>query len=69
MDCVKGLAYVLWESMAERISEIGEDYKSASLLMYRQLEECSKELREIQENAYILHKNNSQEGKRKNGNV
>ena len=47
-DCVKGLAYVLWESMAEGANEVNEDHTNASYLLYTQLEECVKNLRNVQ---------------------
>ncbi len=55
-DCVKGLAYMLWESMAEGANEVNEDHTNASYLLYTQLEECVKNLRNVQKKAYELYR-------------
>ena len=51
LNCIEGLSYVLWASMAEGTSEAAEEHTNAAYLLYTQLEAFKNEFNSITENA------------------
>lgn len=56
LDCIKGLAYVLWESMTKGTNAVNVDHTNAAYLLYTQLEESVKNLRNVQKKACELYR-------------